>query len=83
MRAMGAKIELLRRLGAVEEFERRFEQDEEFGEIYDVSRLSLPAGVAGAEHLPGGTSSFLCADRMRRSSVTWSSTGTESFVRNG
>ncbi|MFD6223931.1 hypothetical protein [Nocardia asteroides] len=43
---MGAKIELLRRLGAVEELERRFEQDEEFGEIYDVSRLSMPASVA-------------------------------------
>lgn len=60
MCAIGAKIELLRRLGAVEELERRSEQDEEFGEMYDVSRLSLPAGVTVAEHLPGGLRA-LCA----------------------
>ncbi|MGX1809001.1 hypothetical protein ACWIGI_25045 [Nocardia sp. NPDC055321] len=54
LREMAATIELLRRVGAVEELERRSEEDEEFYDRYDVSRLSLPAGVEIGEALPTG-----------------------------
>ncbi|WP_146161198.1 hypothetical protein [Nocardia sp. MDA0666] len=51
---MSVKIELLRRRGAVDELERRWEEDDDFSGNYNDSRLSLPLGVELAEHLPAG-----------------------------
>lgn len=54
LREMSAKIELLRQRGAVEELERRWEEDDEFAERYNDSRLALYPGVDLPEHLPTG-----------------------------
>lgn len=51
---MSAKIELLLRLDAEEELERRQEGDNEFSENYDDARLWLPKGVELPEELPAG-----------------------------
>ncbi|MCU1645423.1 MAG: hypothetical protein JWN03_5698 [Nocardia sp.] len=56
---MCAKIELLRSRGAVEELERRLEEEGEFDEMYVVSPLELPAGIAVADHLPAGLRTLL------------------------
>jgi hypothetical protein len=61
---MREKIARLRQLGSVEELERRWDEDDDFAERYNDSRLYLPDGYSLPSDLPGGLRDLyeICGD---------------------
>jgi hypothetical protein len=69
---MTRKILRLRTLGAVEELERRWDEDDDFAERYNDSRLTLPEGAELEGDYPAGVKElYLATNRARFGDVTF------------